>query len=146
MIDTRTAPLGATALRVSLGVMWLAHGLLKLVVFSPAGFAGFLGSLGLPALLAWPIIIAEIGGGALLILGVYGRQVSLVLLPILIGALFTHAGNGWLFSAPGGGWEFPAFWIVASVAHALIGDGAYALRSTATLNPLEREPSRPLTA
>jgi putative oxidoreductase len=127
-VDHATAPYGLLALRVALGLMWIAHGLLKLLVFTVPGFAGFLGSLGLPAFLAWPIILAEIVGGAMILAGVYGRQVSLVLLPILAGALVVHAPNGWLFSAPKGGWEFPAFLIVASIAHVLAGDGAFALR------------------
>lgn len=53
----------------------------------------------------------------------------MLLLPIMIGALMVHLPNGWVFSAPKGGWEFPAFLIVASIAHALAGDGAFALRS-----------------
>lgn len=136
MIDSRNAPYAALVLRVALGGMWIAHGLLKLLVFTPAGLAGFLGSLGLPAVLAWPMIIAEVGGGLLILLGVYGRQVSIVLLPILFGAFWVHSGNGWLFSAANGGWEFPAFLILTSVAHALLGDGAFAVRSTPTLNPV----------
>ncbi len=35
--------LATTILRLSLGVMFLAHGFLKLLVFTPAGTAGFLG-------------------------------------------------------------------------------------------------------
>jgi putative oxidoreductase len=41
----------------------------------------------------------------------------------------VHAGNGWLFTSPNGGWEYPAFWTVALVVQALLGDGAFALRS-----------------
>jgi putative oxidoreductase len=48
--------------------------------------------------------------------------------PVLLGALSVHLGNGWVFSAEGGGWEYPAFLAVASVVQALLGDGAYALR------------------
>jgi putative oxidoreductase len=48
--------------------------------------------------------------------------------PILIGALYVHAGNGWLFTAKNGGWEYPLFLIAASLVQALLGDGAYALR------------------
>ncbi len=129
MSDTQTAPYGLLALRVALGLMWIAHGLLKVVVFTVPGFAGFLGSLGLPPALALPIIVAEIGGGVLILAGIYGRHVSVLLLPIMLGALMVHLPNGWVFSAPKGGWEYPAFLIVASIAHALAGDGALALRS-----------------
>jgi putative oxidoreductase len=129
MTDNQTAPYGLLLLRLALGTMWVAHGLMKLMLFTVPGFAGFLASQGLPSFLAAPIIFAEIGGGLLIIAGLYGRQVSVLLLPIMIGALMVHLPNGWVFSAPKGGWEFPAFLIVASIAHALAGDGAFALRS-----------------
>lgn len=131
MIDHRFAPYGALLLRVALGVMFIAHAYLKLAVFTVAGFEGFLGQLGLPAFLAWPIILAELLGGVALVLGIYGRVVSLALLPILLGALAVHAPNGWLFTAANGGWEYPAFLAIAAAAHAFIGDGAFALTSSA---------------
>lgn len=127
--DASTAPYGLFVLRAALGLMWIAHGLLKLLIFGIAGFSGFLGSLGLPTFLAVPIIAAEVLGGLLILAGVYGRQVSLLLLPLMAGALMVHVPNGWFFSAPNGGWEYPAFLIAASLAHALAGDGAFALRT-----------------
>jgi putative oxidoreductase len=129
MIDRRLAPYGAFALRAALGVMFIAHAYLKYAVFTVPGFAGFLGSVGLPAVLAWPIILAELIGGLAILAGVYGRLVSMALLPVLLGALAVHAPNGWVFNAPNGGWEYPAFLALAAVAHALIGDGAFAVRS-----------------
>ncbi|MDP3409225.1 DoxX family protein [Bosea sp. (in: a-proteobacteria)] len=128
MIDHRLAPYGALTLRVALGAMFIAHAYLKLAVFTPAGFAGFLGQVGLPAILAWPIILAELLGGLAILAGFYGRFVSLLLLPILLGALMVHAPNGWVFNAPNGGWEYPAFLALAALAHGLIGDGALAVR------------------
>ncbi len=128
MIDNRLAPYGAFALRASLGVMFIAHAYLKLAVFTVPGFEGFLGKVGLPTLLAWPIILAEFAGGLAILAGFYGRLVSVALLPVLLGALFVHAPNGWVFNAPNGGWEYPAFLAVAAVAHALVGDGAFALK------------------
>jgi putative oxidoreductase len=127
MIDTRFAPYGALLLRLALGTMWIAHGLMKVFVFSVPGFAGFLESQGHPGFLALPIIAAEVVGGALIVLGFHGRLVSLALIPIMAGAMLVHVPNGWTFSATGGGWEYPAFLIVAQLAHGLIGDGAYAL-------------------
>ncbi|MFJ5370150.1 DoxX family protein [Bosea sp. CER48] len=129
MIDSRLAPYGALGLRVALGLMFIAHAYLKLVIFTPAGFTGFLGQVGLPGFLAWPIMLAELFGGIAILVGFYGRYVSLALIPILLGALSVHAGNGWVFNAPNGGWEYPAFLALTAFAHALIGDGALALRS-----------------
>lgn len=128
MIDNRLAPYGALALRVALGSMFIAHAYLKLVIFTPAGFAGFLGQVGLPAFLAWPIILAELLGGLAILTGFYGRYVSILLLPVLLGALMVHAPNGWVFNAVNGGWEYPAFLAMAALAHGLTGDGALALK------------------
>ncbi|KPF72703.1 hypothetical protein IP69_02170 [Bosea sp. AAP35] len=129
MIDHRLAPYAALTLRVALGVMFIAHAYLKLAIFTPAGFAGFLGQVGLPAFLAWPIILAELIGGLAILTGFYGRYVSIALLPVLLGALMVHAGNGWVFNASNGGWEYPAFLALTALAHGLLGDGALALKS-----------------
>jgi putative oxidoreductase len=131
MIDTRLAPYGAFALRAALGIMFIAHAYLKIAVFTVPGFAGFLTQVGFPAFLAWPIILAELIGGLAILLGFYGRAVSVVLLPVLLGALLVHAPNGWVFNAPNGGWEYPAFLALAALAHALIGDGAFAVKPLA---------------
>jgi putative oxidoreductase len=59
--------------------------------------------------------------------------VSLLTLPIMIGATLLHAGNGWVFSAPNGGWEFPAMWTVLMLVQAGLGAGAFALDPAALL-------------
>lgn len=129
MLDTRTTtPYAAFLLRVSMGVLFLAHGgLLKLSTFGIAGTMGFFGSLGYPPIFGAIVIFAEIGAGIALILGVGVRVVSLLALPIMIGATIQHIGNGWLFSAPRGGWEFPAFWTLLLLVQAGLGAGAFAL-------------------
>ena len=133
MVDTRLAPYGLFVLRLAVGLMWLSHGLMKVIVFTVPGFAGFLGKIGLPPALALPIIAAEIIGGLLIISGVYARQVSVLLIPLMLGALNFHAGNGWVFSAPGGGWEYPAFLVIAQIVVALAGEGAFALKPPALI-------------
>lgn len=128
MIDTKSAPYAALLLRVSLGVMFLAHSLwLKLMVFTLPGTAQFFGSLGLPPFSAYLVFTAEAVGGALLIAGYQTRWVSLALIPVLLGATWAHAGNGWVFSNQGGGWEYPLFLTVMAGVQALLGDGAHAL-------------------
>ena len=129
MIDTRTAPYAALVLRVSLGLMYIAHSVvLKLFVFTLPGTAQFFGSLGLPPASAYLVFAAEAVGGLALILGIRTRWVAAALIPILLGATWTHAGNGWVFSNAGGGWEYPLFLIAMSVVQILLGDGAHALR------------------
>lgn len=129
MIDSRTAPYGALILRVTLGGLFLAHAALKLFVFTPAGTAGFFASVGLPPALAYLTITAEVLGGLALIAGVFTRAVAVALTPILLGAIYAvHGSAGFFFTNANGGWEYPAFWIVALMVQALLGDGAYALR------------------
>lgn len=91
---TTSSDYAATLLRVSSGVLFLAHGLLKVNVFTVAGTVGYFESLGLPGFLAYLTIAAEIGGGLALILGVATRLVSLGLIPVLLGATWVHSGNG----------------------------------------------------
>ena len=137
MQDQRSA-LAALVLRVALGTMFVAHGLLKVFVFTVPGTVQFFQSIGFPGELAYVTIAAELIGGGLLIAGVYTRYVALALVPIMLGALSVHTGNGWLFSAPNGGWEYPAFWTVTLVVQALIGDGAYALRPAGPAPVMQR--------
>lgn len=127
-IEARTAPYAALLLRVTLGVAFLAHGFLKVFVFSIPGTVGFFESIGYPGFFAYLVILAEIAAGAALILGVYTRLIALLLVPVMIGALIQHAGNGWLFSSQGGGWEFPAMWTALLFVQAGLGNGAYALK------------------
>ncbi|MEQ8394704.1 DoxX family protein [Thalassobaculum sp.] len=128
MTDDKAAAYAALLLRLTIGVAMLAHGALKVFVFTVPGTVQFFESVGYPALFAYLVILAEFGGGAALLLGIAVRPVALALIPVMIGATLQHAGNGWLFSAPGGGWEFPAFWTVTLVVQALLGAGALAVR------------------
>ena len=124
----RSVDYGVGLLRVSLGLMFIAHSVvLKHFEYTLAGTAQYFESIGLPAFFAYAVFWAEAIGGLLLVLGVGTRVVSLALLPILIGATWAHAGNGWVFSAANGGWEYPLYLCVLSVAQALLGEGAFAL-------------------
>jgi putative oxidoreductase len=127
MNDSRRIDLAAGLLRTGLGVMFIAHALLKYFVFTPAGTAQFFESLGLPGALAYVTIAAELGGGALLVAGVYTQVVAFALVPVLLGATWAHLGNGWLFTSPKGGWEYPAFLTLAAIVVGLLGDRRYSV-------------------
>lgn len=116
-----TAPYGVLLLRVTLGAMYLAHSVvLKGITYGLAGTAKFFESIGLPGPLAYVVFAMEAIGGVLLLLGVKTRWVAAALLPVLAGATWKHAGNGWVFSAPNGGWEYPFFLAIASVVLILL--------------------------
>jgi putative oxidoreductase len=125
---TDSRDLAAFILRVSLGILFLAHAGLKIFVFTLPGTVGYFASIGLPAWTAYAVVAGELAIGVGLILGILVRAASIASLPILIGALVVHLPNGWVFSAPNGGWEFPALWIVLAVVQALLGAGAYAVK------------------
>jgi len=128
MNATRSTDYGIALLRISLGVMFIAHSvLLKYFTFSLAGTAGYFESIGLPGLLAYVVFGMEAVGGILLVLGVRTREVSAALIPILAGALWAHSGNGWVFSNANGGWEYPLYLVVLTGAQVLLGEGAFAL-------------------
>ena len=119
--------LAALILRITLGVLFLAHAWLKIAVFTPAGTAQFFQSVGLPGFLAYVTIAVEILGALALIIGFQVRLVSLALIPLMLGTIiFSHGANGFFFTNQGGGWEYPAFWAIALLVQALLGAGSAA--------------------
>ena len=127
MIDTEKTPYGALLLRVSIGVLFLMHGVyLKAFVFGMEGTSQFFASMGLPAWFAWAVMLYETLGGLALIFGIYVRWVAAFLgVHMLVVTIIAHGRNGWLFTNDGGGYEYPLFWAIACFALALIGSGAH---------------------
>ncbi|WPC75119.1 DoxX family protein [Vibrio porteresiae] len=131
MTDSKTTPYAALLLRITLGILFLAHLGLKYFVFTPAGTAQFFQSLSLPGWFAYVTMLWELLGALALITGFYTRISAIVMVPVLLGAIVTvHGPAGFFFTDPNGGWEYPAFWIVGLLALALIGDGPYAIKPT----------------
>ncbi|WP_437532087.1 DoxX family membrane protein [Sorangium sp. So ce726] len=123
----RSAELAALMLRLGLGAVFLAHALAKPLVYTLPGTVAFFAASGFPGWTAYPVFLAELLGGAALLAGLRTRLVSLLLLPVMIGALLVHLPNGWMFAGQGGGWEYVAFLMIALGAQALLGDGAFAM-------------------
>ncbi|MFL9924434.1 DoxX family protein [Herbaspirillum lusitanum] len=123
------ADYAAFLLRVTMGIFFLVHACVKIFIFTPAGTVAFFSSLGVPGILAYPIIALEVVGGIALVLGYYGRYLAIPLALDLAGAIvLVHGKAGFGFTNPHGGWEYLALWIVALIAVFLLGDGAYALK------------------
>ena len=122
-----TADYGIALLRVALAAMFLAHGLLKILVFTLPGTAAFFASVGFPGFTAYIVAPAEVLAGIALLIGFRTRIVAIATIPVLLGALSVHWGNGWVFSAPKGGWEYPLYLVVLAFAQSLLGSGAFSV-------------------
>lgn len=139
---SRNVDYGIALLRVSLGIMLIAHSVvLKYFTYTLAGTAQFFESIGLPAALAYAVFWAEAIGGALLVLGIRTREAAAAMIPILLGATWVHAGNGWVFSNANGGWEYPLYLVVLAGAQVLLGEGAFALSRTRAAPAFARQPA-----
>lgn len=126
-IDLTTAPYAAFLLRLTLGVVFVAHALFKVLALGMATTAAFFVDHGFPGWTAYPVTAAELFGGIALAAGIYTRIAAIALIPVMIGAFTVHWPNGWYFAAPHGGWEYIALLIAALVAQAGLGSGRFAL-------------------
>jgi putative oxidoreductase len=107
MNDARNANYAALLLRVSLGRHVRGARPAQVLRVHAAGHRAVLPIHRPARVLGYVTFGAELVGGILLIAGVRTRLVSLALVPVLLGATWAHAGNGWLFTSPNGGWEYP---------------------------------------
>lgn len=129
-MNANLIPYGALVMRISLGVVLIAHSLyLKMMVFSLAGTANYFDSIGLPGWSAYAVFMVEAVSGVLLIIGYKTRLSAAIVVPVLLGATWAHSANGWLFTAANGGWEYPLFLSLIAVSVGLTGPGALALES-----------------
>src|SRR5215211_8619069 len=111
---------GLTVLRIVVGMVFLVHGLQKLLVMGFGGVAGFFGSLGVPApgLFAVIVTLVEVLGGLALILGLLTRLAAILLaVDMLVAILAVHLPNG--FFVNNGGYEFPLVLLASCVALAV---------------------------
>ena len=115
--------LAPAILRIGLGLVFLAHAYAKAAVFTFPGTVGYFEANGIPGWTAYPVFVIEAVGGLALVAGFHARLAAAALIPVMIGALVPHLGNGWMFTNAGGGWEYVAFLLVALVTQVLLGDG-----------------------
>jgi len=133
--------LGSLILRVSLGLIMFPHGAQKLLGwFGGYGFHGtmgyFTGQLGIPALLAFLVILAESLGALALIAGALTRVAAFGIAANMVGAiLMVHAANGffmnWFGAQAGEGFEYHLLVIGMAIALIIKGGGRYAVDSLA---------------
>ncbi|MFZ1061470.1 MAG: DoxX family protein [Candidatus Rokuibacteriota bacterium] len=124
---------GATILRVIVGIVYVMHAYLSLVVFTPTGAADFMKAAGLPApvLMAWIVVVVHSLGGIMLVVGLWTRVAAAANAVIILGGILTvHLPQGFFTKVIGGqpaGYEFPLLLLGASVALILTGGGALAI-------------------
>jgi putative oxidoreductase len=139
----RRSDLAPTSLRVALGAVFLAHAYAKAFVFTFPGTVSYFAANGFPGWTVYPVFVAEVFGGMALLAGFHVRTASVALIPVMLGALVPHAGNGWMFMNQGGGWEYVAFILAALVCQALLGSGAYSLDSALGTERVARPARQP---
>lgn len=145
----RLADLAPLFLRLGVGLVFLLHGWQKLTD-GPSGFAGMLTGLDVPApeLTAWLVTIAELGGGALLLVGLLTRLATLPLIGTMIGAIFlvkTDIGFLSVGGAPLPGAELDVALLVGLLALLVTGPGRLSADHALGIEPgylAEREPER----
>lgn len=123
-------PLGLAILRVVLGVVFITHGLPKLLG-GVTGTAAFLDSLGFPGAIgwAWFITLLETVGGLMLIVGFLVTPVALLLaIEMVVAIVLVHAPNGWYVVGPGqGGAEFNTLLVAGLLTLVFAGAGLAAV-------------------
>jgi putative oxidoreductase len=79
---------GILVARILMAIIFIMAGLGKTA--DVAGFAGYMASGGIPAFLAWPVILFEIIGGLAILIGYQTRIVALALaaFSVLSGVMF----------------------------------------------------------
>ncbi len=124
-----TAPYAALLLRVTMGLLFLAHAFIwKLWTAGMVHVVPWFVSQGYPSWFAWFVTAMEALGGIALILGWRIAWVAPALALLMSGIVVQQWPNGWIYTSTHGGWEYPAFWTAALLAQAMLGPGAFAWR------------------
>lgn len=107
---------GLTLLRITVALLLIAHGLMRLYVNSLHDFGAFLDAKGFPAgyALAWCVTLLDIIGGVLLALGKFRRIIcAAFIVELVAGIILVHFSNGWfVVGHQTGGMEYSVLLIV----------------------------------
>lgn len=122
------ADIGKLTLRVSIGALMLFHGINKII--SGVGWIeNQMIAMGLPAFLAWSVLIGEVCAPIMLIIGFRVKiGASLIALTMMV-AIILVSKNGIIATDSNGGWilELPVLYLIASITIFCLGAGKYSL-------------------
>ncbi len=125
--DSRIRELGLSILRLTVGVVFIAHGAQKFFMLGvPAVTEGFAqGGIPMPSFMAPFIASVEFLGGIALVVGLLTRLAALGTALTMLGAIFfVHLKGGFFLPA---GFEYNLVLLSASVALLLMGPGTLSL-------------------
>lgn len=121
--------IASLALRISVGTVFLLHGIGKALVVGMAQVNQGFQAHGFPIWTNYFATSIEIMAGIFLAIGFFGRLASLILIPITIGIIIYHFPNGWVFQNAGGGWEYPQLILISLITIFFLGSGKYSLNN-----------------
>jgi len=127
----RSDDTGKLVLRLALGILILLHGIAK-ITGGVGGIAGMLTSHGLPAALAYLVLIGEIVAPVLLIVGIYTRPAAwITVINMLVAIWLVHLKDiGSLGKSGGWALELQGLFLFAALAVALLGAGRFSVGGT----------------
>jgi putative oxidoreductase len=118
-------------LRLSLGAVFLAHGINHIYGGGKiAGTGRWFESLGMkPGILhAWTASLTEIGAGALLVLGLLTPVAAAGVVGVMLVAWITnHRTNGFFIFRPGEGWEYVMTLTMMGIVVGILGPGHWSV-------------------
>ena len=133
-------PIGATLLRIILGIIFATHGYEGYFVLTGEGTTSFTSIMGLPLgrIAAWYLVLAHAVGGIMLIAGLWTRWAAAANVPVMLATIaMFHFQHGFFMtgvivdavsgSADAVGMEYPLLVLVATVAQVFLGGGALAM-------------------
>ncbi len=137
---------GLLVLRIALACIVGAHGLQKLFgLFGGTGIDGFArvldgyGFTSQTTLLAWVTALTEVGGSALLLLGMFTPLAAAGLLGVAVNIVVLRVPTGFFLRGPQDGFEFQLLLGAVALAFLFTGAGRLALDAN---TPWGRRPAR----
>jgi putative oxidoreductase len=135
------SPLGATVLRIMLGVLYIAHGWYVYDDFTSDALSAMINrKLGMAVgdFVTSYLLLAHFAGGVMMILGVFTRWAAMANLPIMLAAVvFFHFEQGFFLrgviidaarnKAEVVGYEYALLILAATLAQCFLGTGAFGL-------------------